>query len=250
MINIRLTVLAGWLVLGAGLLVKPAEAEVPTGTPVFSNPLEISNPYHPFQPGGVKVFTGHERGTREVVTHLYLTETRMFEFDGETVECRILRESALEDGELVEISDNYFAQADDGTVYYFGEVVDDYEGGIVVGHEGSWLVGGPTLSSDPADAGNAPGPAVFMPANPEVGDIFKPEDLFPLVDETAEVLAVGVTVKTPAGRFENCIEIEESSRLSSGTETKWYAPGVGVIQEKAPGESLKLISSTLLPPEE
>ncbi|MCI0747297.1 MAG: hypothetical protein L0Y58_17975 [Verrucomicrobia subdivision 3 bacterium] len=249
-IHVCLTVLAGWLVFGVGLPVNPAKAEVPTETPVFSNPLEISNPYHPFSPGGVKVFTGHEGGTREIAAHLYLTETRMFKFDGQKVECRILREIAIEDGELVEVSDNYFAQADDGTVYYFGEVVDDYEGGMVVSHEGSWLVGGPTLRSDPADAGNAPSPAVFMPANPEAGDIFKPEDLFPLVDETAEVLAVGVTVKTSAGTFEDCIEVEESSRLSSGTETKWYAPGVGVVREKAPGQSLKLISSTLLQPKD
>lgn len=248
MIHVRFAGLASCLVLGAGLLVKTAVAEVPTETPLFSNPLEIFNPYHPFQPGGVKVFTGHEGGTREVVTHLYLAETRMFKFDEQNVQCRILREIAIEDGELVEVSDNYFAQADDGTVYYFGEVVDDYEGGVIVSHEGSWLVGGPALPSDPADAANAPGPAVFMPANPEVGDIFKPEDLFPLVDETAEVLAVGVTIKTSAGTFEDCTEVEESSQLSSGTETKWYAPGVGVVREKAPGKSLKLISSTLFQP--
>jgi len=43
---------------------------------------------------------------------------------------------------LIEVSQNFFAQADDGTVYYFGELVDTYGGGSVVSHEGSWLLGG------------------------------------------------------------------------------------------------------------
>ena len=29
---------------------------------------------------------------------------------------------------MANFSRNFFAQADDGTVYYFGEVVDDYDG--------------------------------------------------------------------------------------------------------------------------
>jgi hypothetical protein len=81
-----------------------------------------------------------------------------------------------------------------------------------------------------------------------VGDTFKQEDLFPIVDETDEVVAVGVTVTVEAGRFENTIQILESSRLDSGTETKWYAPGVGVVQSTAKGEKLELISSTLRSP--
>jgi hypothetical protein len=155
---------------------------------------------------------------------------------------------AFENGELIEISDNYFAQADDGTVYYFGEVVDNYENGVIVDHGGSWLVGGPSLPSDPGDAGNDTDPTVFMPANPEVGDIFKPEDLAGVVDETAEVVRVGLAVKVPAGRYEGVIKIQETSALEPGTTSKWHAPGVGVVMEKARREHLKLISSTLVSP--
>jgi hypothetical protein len=227
---------------------EPARADVPTGTPTFSNPLNITNSFHPFQPGGVKVFQGSEGRTKMVGIHQYLTETRSFNWNGTTVNTRVLREIAFEDGQLVEISDNYFAQASNGTVYYFGEVVDNYEDGVVVNNDGSWLVGGPTLPSDPPTTANAANPTVFMPANPEVGDVFKPEDLPPVVDETAEVVRVGVKVKVPADSYEDTIAIEETSSLEPGTTTKWYAPGVGVVREKAKREQLNLISSTLVSP--
>ena len=230
------------------LSTAPAGAVVPSGTPTFSNPLNITNPYHPFQPGGVKVFQGSDGRAKLVGLHLYLTETRSFNWNGTTVLCRVLREIGFENGQLVEISDNYFAQADDGTVYYFGEVVDNYEDGVVVDNNGSWLVGGPTLPSDPPTTANDNNPTVFMPANPEVGDVFKPEDLLPVVDETATVVRVGVKIKVPAGAYEDAIIIEETSSLESGTTAKWYAPGVGVVMEKAKREQLNLISSTLVSP--
>jgi hypothetical protein len=234
--------------LALGALAGAARADVPAGPPTFSNPLNITNRFMPFQPGGIKVLQTKASRSKEIAVDLYLDDTRTLQWKGAGVACRILREVAFEDGKLAEISDNYFAQADDGTVYYFGEVVDNYEGGVVADHGGSWLVGGPTLATDPPEAGAAQDPTVFMPGNPEVGDVFKPEDLFPLVDETGEVRRVNVRVRVPAGRFEGAIEVEESSALSPGTETKWYAPGVGVVKTRGGGEILHLVSSTLTPP--
>ena len=234
-------------VVTSALSLSPARASVPTGAPTFTHPLDITNRYQPFQPGGVKVYRGTKGKTRQVVVDLYRTDTRTFRLNTKNVECHILQEIAFENGQLVESSLNFFAQADDGTVYYFGEVVDIFQNGVVTSHEGSWLVGGPQ-ASDPPETATATKPTVFMPANPEVGDTFKQEDLFPIVDETDEVVAVGVTVTVEAGRFENTIQILESSRLDSGTETKWYAPGVGVVQSTAKGEKLELISSTLRSP--
>ena len=231
--------------LGFAIPFQGAQAAVPTGPPTFSNPLSINNPFFPFQHGGSKVFAGSDHGTKTVALDFYLTETRVFDWNGTTVACRVLREINFEGDELVESTDNYFAQADDGTVYYFGEVVDNYVDGVIDNHGGSWLVGGPT-SSDPAEAGNAPDPAVFMPADPQVGDVFKPEDLFPIVDETAEVVAADVDVLVPAGKYDGAIAIQESSRLASGTELKWYAPGVGVVKVRTRGETLRLEFSTLV----
>ena len=246
-----LWVLLPMLIVGLVIPFNALRAEVPSGTPTFGNPLKIDNAFFPFQPGGRKVFAGSEQGTKTGAIDYYLTAIRTFRFNGKKVACRILVEEAYANAELVERSFNYFAQADDGTVYYFGEVVDNYASGVIVNHDGSWLVGGATHPSDPPGIGNAPQPALFMPAKPELRDVFKPEDLFPIVDETAEVVGVDLDVLVPAGKYDGAIKVEESTRLAPGTELKWYAPGVGVVKVKTKGETLRLESSTLVqPPDE
>src|SRR2546427_694957 len=127
-------------VLVSVVSLSPARASVPAGAPTFSNPLNITNRYQPFQPGGVKVYRGTKGTTTQLVVDLYLSDTRTFVVNGTSVPCRILQEIAFENGQLVEISLNYFAQADDGTVYYFGETVDIFKNGSIKSHEGSWLV--------------------------------------------------------------------------------------------------------------
>src|SRR5437762_8182422 len=123
-------------VLVSAVSLSPARASVPTGTPppTFGNPLNITNRYQPFQPGGVKVYRGTKGKTRQVVVDLYRTDTRTFRLNSRNVECRILQEIAFENGQLVESSLNFFAQADDGTVYYFGEIVDIFENGVITSH--------------------------------------------------------------------------------------------------------------------
>jgi hypothetical protein len=238
------------LIAGLTISFNAARAEVPGGSPKFSNPLNINNTFFPFQPLGLKHFTGSDHGTKTRAIDQYLNDTRTFRLNSKNVACRILVEEAYEDTELVERSFNYFAQADDGTVYYFGEVVDNYENGVIDNHDGSWLVGGATRSSDPSGTGNAPKPAVFMPANPELGDLFKPEDLYPIVDETAVVVGVDLDVHVPAGKYDGAIAVEESTRLAPGTELKWYAPGVGVVKVQTKGETLRLEISTLVQPQD
>lgn len=136
---------------------------------------------------------------------------------------------------------------DDGTVYDFGETVDIYEGGEVVAHDGSWLVGGPTEPGDPPETATADTPAVFMPALPEVGDSWKPEDLFPVVDETTTMLKADAKVKVPALKSKQAILVRETSEIpDTAPERKWYVPDVGVVKAKAKGEKLVLVASTLL----
>ncbi len=225
------------------LVTLPALAGEPGG-PVFSNPLTFDNELMPFEPGGVKVYTGRSEGEGIAVVDLYLEETRLFDLGGTPVECAILQETEFEAGVLAEISRNYFAQADDGSVWYFGEVVDNYADGVIADHEGSWLVGGPTLPADPLETATAEVPALFMPDAPQVGDTWKPEDLFPLVDETVEMIAEDVTVKVPAGKQEGCIKVKETTQLDNGFEFKWYRPGLGFVKAKDPNEQLSYVAGT------
>lgn len=222
-----------------------ARAAVPTGPPTFTNPLEIGNTYFPFQPNGIKVFKGTDGGQQAVKVDSYLATTRTFVVGGVDVATRILEEISFEDGDIHERSLNYFAEADDGTVYSFGEVVDFFEAGQVVNHEGSWLVGGATAPTDPVGTIAAPSPTVFMPAMPAIGDTFKREDVFPFVDETAEVVAIRKRLKIASTTYVDVVQILETTQLDEPPGFKWYAPGVGVVQARSKGELIKLIGSTL-----
>ncbi len=239
--------LSSWIALS---FVSPsALASVPTEPPTFTNPLVITNRYHPFQPCGFKRYLGTTEGKRLDVTEVYLVETRTFQLKGVDVSTRILMEIQLEDLHLAEITRSFFAQADDGSVYCFGELVDIYEDDVMVSHEGSWLVGGATIPSDPPATAVATNPTVFMPANPEMGDVFAQEDLYPEVEETDTVRAVRRTIRVPAGSFEDVLGIVETSRLEPGCERLAYAPGVGVVLALKGEDRLALVSSTLRLPD-
>jgi hypothetical protein len=232
---------------GAGLLVVLTVGPVFAASPTFTNPLDITNPYRPFKSGAIKVYTG-KKGQLSVVADLYLPQTRTFLLNGVPVACHEIQETEFVGGQLSETSANFSAQADDGTVYYFGELVDGYTNGVLDGtHEGSWLVGGPTLPTDPPETFTNDKPGVFMPANPKTGDIFRVEDLLPVLDETDTIEAANLAVKMPGGMFGNAIQMLETSVLPNEGpgETKWYAPGVGVLKGKTQGETFALVASTL-----
>src|SRR5437867_3842410 len=78
------------------------------------------------------------------------------------VQTRVVEERETVNGQLVELSRNYFATSKStGDVYYFGEDVDTYRDGKLTGHGGSWRAG-----LDGAKFG------LMMPAKPQVGQRF------------------------------------------------------------------------------
>ncbi len=213
-------------------------AEVPTGVPEFSNPLLIDNTYLPFVDYRIRLYRQKKGGGDKHVIDVFTGKTRTFEWNGGEVECAELQEWEVEECAIVEISLNYFAQADDGTVYYFGEVVDEYEDGEVVSHGGSWLVGGPK-SGDPDGTVTADDPTVFMPANPEVGDTWKAEDLPDEgIEEFDEVEKILRKHKVPAGKFRNVLKVREET---PDVGYKWYAPGIGFIQQADSEEVIAMV---------
>jgi hypothetical protein len=121
------------------------------------------------------------------------------------------------DEDLIEVSRNYFAQTEEGTVCYLGEEVDIYENGVIVSHEGSWRAD---------ENGNAPG--IFMPAEPQPGMTFQ-QELAPGVAEDQATILRFATVKTPAGTFTNANIVRDYNPLDGSKDSKVYAPGVGLI---------------------
>jgi hypothetical protein len=172
------------------------------------------NPYFILEPGYQLVF----EDDAEKVVKTVLGETKVV--DG--VECRVVEEKETKKGKLVEVSRNYFAISKrTNSVYYFGEDVDEYKDGKVVGHSGSWLAG-----EDGAKFG------LVMPGVPLLKARYYHEVAPKKALDRAEIVALGVTVKTPAGEFKNCVKVEETTPLEPKTkEYKVYAAGVGCVQD-------------------
>jgi hypothetical protein len=194
--------------------------------------LAIDNNYFPLPLGRQWVLLGKEQGQTIGLRVTVLSATETFYRGRKGVTTRVVEEAEWEDanantlidpGEnLREISVNYFAQTQDGTVCYFGEQVDIYEAGVVVSHEGSWR----------ADArGNAPG--IFMPAQPQLGMAYQQEFAPGVAEDQATIVSIGKTVTVPAGTFENTIKVRDFNPLDGSRGTKVYAPSVGIIIDGA-----------------
>jgi hypothetical protein len=199
----------------------------------FSHPREITNPWLPLASLKQDVLEGKE-GTKELrIERTLKPEIRKtFKVGKQTVEVLVMEDREFEGGKLSEITLDYFAQADDGTVYYMGEDVDEYKNGKVVGHSGAWLYGKQTKV-----------PGLLMPGNPKVGDKFRSEDVPKITTEDNEVMSLTETVTVPAGTYENCLKIKEV--LSDGAiEYKYYAKGVGCVRELPEGGDVALKSHT------
>lgn len=150
------------------------------------------------------------------------TRKIVFDVDGRqrTAWTRVVQESETADGELVEVSQNFFATClPSRDVYYFGEEVDIYEDGEIVGHPGEWQAGR-----------NGARPGIIMPDQAFLLGARYFQEVAPNVAlDRAEHTDAGMAVSVPAGSFENCVEVTETTPLdASADSTKVYCPGVGL----------------------
>jgi hypothetical protein len=179
--------------------------------------LNINNPFFPVVVDSQSMLEGvDDEGATILLIITVLDETEVVA----DVTTRVLEEMELVDDELIEVSRNFFAQAPDGTVCYFGEEVDIFEDGVIVSHEGAWRADEP---------GNQPG--IIMLANPVVGDIYSQEDAPEVAEDQAEVQALGDPIEVPAGDFEDTLTIEDCNPLEGGAgDTKVYVgtPSIGI----------------------
>jgi len=144
------------------------------------------------------------------------------------VRTRVIEEREEKDGELAEVSRNFFAICKEhGDMFYFGEEVDDYKDGKIVAHAGAWRAG---------EANSKAG--IIMPGTILLGARHY-QEIAPNAMDRAEIISDDVTMVTPAGTFRDCLRVEETSGLDPDEKCyKTYAPGVGLIQD----EDLLLIS--------
>ncbi len=188
------------------------------------------NPYFILEPGYQLVFEGEEQGKTIKVVHTVLHETENLSLPGVgMVETGIIEVRKWADDELSEISKNFFVICKKtNNVYYFGEDVDKYENGEIVGHEGAWRTG---------VAGAKPG--IMMPGTFLLGSRYYQEIAEGVAMDRGEHVEMGMTISTPAGTFSNCVRVRETTPLEPlGGSDKIYCPGVGMVVD---GDVLKLV---------
>jgi hypothetical protein len=197
------------------------------------------NPYFKLIPGYKLVLESDEERAEVTV----LRDTKWIDLTAEGlgwIRTRVVeeRESELteEDGwEVTEVSRNYFAICKKtNAVYYFGEEVWelDEETGELVPGGGAWEAG--------LDGAM---PGLIMPGTFLLGSRY-----FQEIAEEAEAVdrgenvAMGLTVDTPAGTFENCVKVVDTNPAEGickrkDGDVKKYCPGIGLVKD----EDLKLV---------
>jgi hypothetical protein len=190
---------------------------------------EIDHPFWPMTPGTVWVYREGEQRVEVTVTD----RTRRVL----GVETRVVHDLVTENGVPVEDTFDWYAQDDDGNLWYFGEDTTEFEDGEPVGHAGAWEAG--------VD-GALPG--IVLPAEPEVGMSYRQEYYAGEAEDRAKVLSLDESASVPFGEFTGALETEDTTPLEPDVvEHKFYVRDVGpVLALQINGESQReeLVSRT------
>jgi len=199
---------------GEPLPEAPLADRVDLYTPTFSDPTSVTNPLFPISNLSSAVLLGYIDGLPFHTETTLLPETEDLDVDGTVVRVLLSQYTAWLDNRIEEVALDRYAQADDGSVWYFGEDVTDFVDGVPDTHEGTWLAG----RDGPA--------AMIMPADPQVGDAFNTENICPTVYEQVTITQVDVTLDGPNGAVDGAV-IGNELHLDGAREDKYFAPGYG-----------------------
>jgi hypothetical protein len=184
----------------------------------FGGPID--NPYLPLRPGTVWRYrgVGDDGKTRErnVVKVTHRTKRIM------GIDAVVVLDQVFAGGKPEERTFDWYAQDKDGNVWYLGEDSRNYENGRWVKDDGSWTAG----------VGNGKA-GIIMLAHPHRGDRYRQEYSPGHAVDQAKVLGRGGRIATPFRTFRRTLLTREYSTIDKQYEKKWYARGIGVVQEDA-----------------
>jgi hypothetical protein len=197
------------------LTIASSRRRVDLVAPPFSNPTAVTNPLFPIARLQSAILNGQVDGKRFRTETTLLPQAMIMEWiDRQCVEVLVSQYLAFSDGRIEEVALDRYAQDDEGSVWYLGEDVFNYKDGVIAETSGTWHAG----HEGPA--------AMIMPARPQVGDVYRPENIAGLVFEEVTVKAVEETVDGPHGPVRGAITVEELHDDGSH-ERKLFAPGYG-----------------------
>jgi hypothetical protein len=197
-----------------GVRVAPESERVDLAAPTFSDPTNVTNPLFPVSQQASVLLLGRVDGQAFRTEVTLLPETRIIEWQGQRIEALVSQYAAFLGGRIHEVAYDFYAQDDAGAVWYLGEDVFNFKDGAIADTHGTWIAG----KDGPA--------AMIMPADPQVGDVYRPENIPGFVFEEVTVKAVGRTLDGPLGPVEGGLVIEEL-HMDNSTEAKTFGPGYG-----------------------
>lgn len=178
---------------------------------------QVDNLYSPFLPGMRWIYGGQTAKGQERITVDVLKRTKMIE----GIRTTVVHDVVKLDGELIEATFDWYAQDLRGNVWYLGEATKEYRNGRVVSREGSWEAG-----VDGAMAG------IVMFAHPNLNEPYRQEFYRGHAEDQAQFLTLSTQATTEAGHFSHVRLTEDTTSLDpTVVELKFYAPGVGIVQE-------------------
>jgi len=181
--------------------------------------IRINNPYWPMRPGNRWVYRETDTtGARQRVVVTVTTKTKLI---ANGITARVIRDVATQKGELVETTDDWYAQDRAGNIWYLGEATVEYANGRPVSTAGSFEAG--------VDGAQ---PGIAMPGKPVPGLSYRQEYYAGEAEDEAAVITVGQEqVQVPFGHFprgvlmtRDLVPLEPKVQ-----ELKFYAPGVGPV---------------------
>lgn len=194
----------------------PDEARRDLVAEPFSDPTSVTNPLFPISELDSAILNGRVDGKVFHTETTLLPSTQIIEWTpGQCVRVLVSQYMAFLDGRLTETAIDLYAQSDDGSVWYLGEDVFDYDAkGLVTTTEGTWHAG-------------AEGPAaMIMPSDPQVGDANRPENIPGAVFEEVIVTKIDETLDGPSGPISGGMVATETHQDGSLSD-KVFAPGYG-----------------------
>ena len=195
----------------------------------FSKSTQIDSRWFPLVPGMQFTLEGRtDRGGGVLPHRVVFTVTDLTKvIDG--VRTRVIWDRDISDGELVEAELAFFAQDDHANVWTVGEYPEEYENGRFLGAPSTWISG-----QAGAEAG------VLVPGNPQLGTSWFLQGRAPAIGflDCGKVYKTGQSTCVPVRCYDNVLVIDEKSPLDpgSGSQRKYYAPGVGNVQIGAVGD--------------
>jgi hypothetical protein len=183
----------------------------------FHHPTEINNRWFPIAPGATWLWQGEYRGLPYVLEQWVPNDTRLI--DG--VVARPVIDKDTVSGTVIGGAIDYYAQDDDGNVWYLAEETTHYVNGQLTDHADSWVAG---------LKGARPG--IFMPAVPRLESPPYQQEFAPNLSADVARVAKLESVCVPLRCFDNVVEMHETSVLDPGVvSAKYYAPGAGLVKE-------------------